>query len=155
MKTYAHKQFYFETATDVYSAHCEARNTRNGFAHDAILYDASGYELASASCHYLNRSWERYGYQTVLLECVAQLIKRRAGELKDAYKARNDFDRMTAKRREELSAIVNADRETQELRRLYNAVCYWGMNESLYNERKQRGFNSRYDDVTRDAYATI
>lgn len=44
---------------------CEAKNTRNGFKHEAtlILY---GQECESVKINYQNRTWERYEYESVL-----------------------------------------------------------------------------------------
>lgn len=44
---------------------CEAGKTRNGFKHTAtLMYD--GLEQESVKINYLNRTWERYEYQSVL-----------------------------------------------------------------------------------------
>jgi len=47
------------------TAICEYHKTRNGFKHTATL-SRNGYEYESVKCCYLNRTWERYQYETVL-----------------------------------------------------------------------------------------
>lgn len=44
---------------------CEALKTRNGFKHTATLF-VDGKERESVKICYLNRTWERYEYQSVL-----------------------------------------------------------------------------------------
>ena len=44
---------------------CSTKSTRNGFKHVATLY-LDGVESGTASCSYLNRTWESYEYQSVL-----------------------------------------------------------------------------------------
>lgn len=48
---------------------CEAKKTRNGFKHEATLI-ANGQELDKAKCNYLNRTWERYEFQSVMLDLI-------------------------------------------------------------------------------------
>lgn len=48
---------------------CNSEKTRNGFRHLAtLLYN--GMEEESAKCTYLNRTWERYEFQSVLNKVV-------------------------------------------------------------------------------------
>ncbi len=41
-----------------------AEYTRSGFKHTAILFK-SDREVCSATCHYINRTWEAYPFDTV------------------------------------------------------------------------------------------
>lgn len=50
---------------------CEARNTRNGFKHEATLLRGV-LEIAKAKVCYLNRTWERYTYESVIYEVLAK-----------------------------------------------------------------------------------
>jgi hypothetical protein len=54
---------------DKYTVVCETKNTRNGFKHEAILLH-NGYEKQKAKVCYLNRTWERFTYETVLLRVI-------------------------------------------------------------------------------------
>ena len=52
-----------------YTVICESEDTRSGFRHVAtLLYH--GNERASATKNYLNRSWERFTFESVLLKLV-------------------------------------------------------------------------------------
>jgi hypothetical protein len=44
---------------------CESGKTRNGFKHTATLF-VNGRECDSAKVNYLNRTWERYDFESVL-----------------------------------------------------------------------------------------
>jgi len=48
---------------------CESQRTRNGFRHLATLMK-NGREQETAKCCYLNRTWERYEFQSVLSKLV-------------------------------------------------------------------------------------
>ena len=52
-----------------YSAVCQWVRTRSGFKHTADLFK-NGYSVESAKCCYLNRTWERFEYETVLHELI-------------------------------------------------------------------------------------
>ena len=49
-----------------YEARCSSRSTRNGFAHDCTVRDENYNEVSEATCHYLNRTWECYRFESVL-----------------------------------------------------------------------------------------
>lgn len=48
---------------------CEASNTRSGFKHEAMLM-IGGRELDWAKCTYLNRTWKRFTYESVMLKLI-------------------------------------------------------------------------------------
>lgn len=48
---------------------CDAVGTRCGFRHNARLF-INGYEQDKAKCCYYNRTWERFEFETVLLELL-------------------------------------------------------------------------------------
>ena len=52
-----------------YKVACESQSTRSGFRHVAILLK-NGCEVARTKVCYLNRTWEAYEYQTVLIDLV-------------------------------------------------------------------------------------
>ena len=58
----------------VFDFYCKSRNTRSGFAHDCFIY-APGYDF-KVSCFYYNRTWESYGYQTVLHKALEYIVCR-------------------------------------------------------------------------------
>ena len=52
-----------------YSIVCETGNTRNGFKHIATLM-RNGQSIDKTKICYLNRTWEAYTYQSVLLQLL-------------------------------------------------------------------------------------
>ena len=49
--------------------------TRSGFKHETELY-IDGWPASSGCCRYINRTWERYDYQSVMLQAVHTLQEK-------------------------------------------------------------------------------
>jgi hypothetical protein len=86
------------------------RGTRSGFAHDTTMF-IDGRRVAEHTCHYLNRTWERYTYQTVMRCALDELIEREREYLKAQFLRANGYQKLTAKRKEafEEECKQNAD----------------------------------------------
>ena len=54
---------------DKYTVICETKSTRQGFKHEATLLH-NGYEKQKAKVCYLNRTWERFTYETILIQAI-------------------------------------------------------------------------------------
>ena len=52
-----------------YNVVCNSLGTRNGFKHTATLC-RNGYQIAKTKICYLNRTWERFTYQSVLKQII-------------------------------------------------------------------------------------
>jgi len=57
-----------------YQVVCEWKKTRNGFKHEAVLLD-NGYERCKTKVCYLNRTWEKFEYQTVINQTINHYFK--------------------------------------------------------------------------------
>lgn len=68
------------------------RSTRSGFAHDTRVSIGSQY-IHRTTCHYLNRTWESYAYQSVMKQAMYEMIELEKARLKAEYK------RQTGKKR--------------------------------------------------------
>ena len=66
---------------------------RDGFNHATTLL-RDGRELGTASVHYINRTWERYTYQTVMRSCVNQLFTSLSNETIQDYKDMHNKKRL-------------------------------------------------------------
>ena len=88
----------------------EFRDTRYGFAHDTHLF-INGHEYKEATCHYINRTWERYAFQSVMRQAVYLLREEREDYLKNMFKAKMDYKKLTAKRAEEFKKFLEDDEE--------------------------------------------
>lgn len=99
----------------------ESRSTRHGFAHDTTLF--KGYcSISKATCHYLNRTWECYRYQTVMKCCVGNLIDSEYEDFIAGYKAENNIKRLTAEKRAEADRIFETLETVKELREIYKQL---------------------------------
>jgi hypothetical protein len=61
---------------NVYSVVCNTKDTRNGFKHEAVIC-INGYagNVKTKIC-YLNRTWERFTYEDVLIKVVKEGFER-------------------------------------------------------------------------------
>ena len=57
-----------------YAVVCDWQNTRNGFKHIATLLK-KGTDLGKTKMCYLNRTWERFEYETILKKIVNLYFK--------------------------------------------------------------------------------
>jgi hypothetical protein len=55
---------------------CRSERTRNGFRHLATLL-INGVEKENGKCCYINRTWERYEFQSVLYNVVEKAFKNK------------------------------------------------------------------------------
>ena len=77
------KEFTIDGKTIMFINSCST--SYSGFTHETQLFIDSWPE-AEARCHYINRTWERYSYQSVMLEAVHKLQEKRIAELKQDFK---------------------------------------------------------------------
>lgn len=94
---------------------CSWGNTRNGFKHTCNLFK-NGRFMSDATCHYLNRTWECYEYQSVMLRVIGNRMESREEHLKDVFKYENGYEKMTAKRKAEFQNILDADELLNEFK---------------------------------------
>lgn len=64
---------------------CDSKSTRNGFKHEATLM-RNGYEQETVKINYLNRTWERYEYESVLKKLVDSSKNLSSNEKEDCMK---------------------------------------------------------------------
>jgi len=68
--------FRFRFNGETYEGRATSRDTRSGFAHDISVHDSNYRDVTEASCHYLNRTWESFRYETVLHRAIENLEKQ-------------------------------------------------------------------------------
>lgn len=88
----------------------DSASTRNGFKHTSTLF-INGYEAGTGTCYYLNRTWERYRFQSSMIEAVRVALGRKAERIKDNYKWENNISRIVGKRKEEVQTIIDNNDE--------------------------------------------
>lgn len=99
------KIFTYELDGQEITLVCDSRNTRNGFAHDCTFL-LNGYEENRASAHYLNRTWESYTFQSVILKAVGDARAFVENRLISRFKDSFGYMRMNEKRYEEFAGWV-------------------------------------------------
>lgn len=109
-----------------------ARDTRHGFAHDAELY-LDGKLIGSDTAFYLNRTWEAYRYQSVMLGAVNSAINYARAKETAEIKERLGWKRLTAERR----ARVNRILDTRDGIRVLNALKEDVLNSKYGTERER------------------
>lgn len=100
---------------------CEWSKTRNGFKHECRLFVNGNFET-SATCQYLNRTWEKYDYQSVMFSAVSNLYHEREDFLKYVFKSDNGYEKMTKKRNEEFMKVLEADELLAELNEVKDKI---------------------------------
>jgi hypothetical protein len=116
---------------------CTSRSTRGGFAHDAAVFiDGRAYEAARETCHYINRTWESYTYQTVMARLAGgRIAQHMEWELEDWKEARG-YQRMTGRRKEEFAGFIdkNAGEPLRTWIEVYAAIRNHDIMEPPYPE---------------------
>ena len=65
-----------------YSILCETKPTKTAFKHEANLL-SNGYSTGHrVKICYVNRTWERFEYESVLLKCINKFLTEKADEFK-------------------------------------------------------------------------
>ena len=95
----------------------DSRNTRHGFAHDTTLFK-NGVIIGKETAHYLNRTWESYRYQTVMMVCVNTIITEKLNNFIADFKAENGIRRLTKAKREEVETEFYNREDIEELQQV-------------------------------------
>lgn len=89
-----------------YTFICEWHDTRSGFAHDCTLF-INDSEVTTAHCYYINRTWERWSYQSVCVEAINNLIAWLKEHITSGFKEANNYKRLTPARREICNELID------------------------------------------------
>lgn len=99
----------------------KAVNTRNGFKHTSTLV-MNGEWLVEATIHYINRTWERYQFQSVMRKCVEISINTAREEYIGIYKTEKGITRLTPARKAEVLDRFERLEFVKELRELQQGL---------------------------------
>lgn len=100
----------------------ESIGTRNGFKHVSELLINNVWS-GKATCHYINRTWERYTFESSMCQCISGLIEARAKDFKTLFMNENHYKRLTEKRKIELDKAISNDKTIMEYLHVYNDLC--------------------------------
>lgn len=95
----------------------ESRNTRHGFAHDTELFKNDAF-IGEATAHYLNRTWECYRYQTVMMCCISDIIEAKLNRFIADFKEENGIRRLAKAKREEVETAFYNREDIKELQQV-------------------------------------
>ena len=98
----------------------EYGETRNGFYHKTILKDKNGNEIADYRINYLNRTWERYTFQTVMMGCISSLIENKFVDFLRLAKEKYGIKRLSKTKKEQARKVFENLTEIKELQEVYN-----------------------------------
>ena len=99
----------------------EAWSNSNGWGHRTILL-RNGYQLNENKVRYLNRTWERYEFQSCMQGCIYPLIEQRKAELKEQFKAYKNITRLSQKYAKEYEQFEKQDERLKEYTKLYKSL---------------------------------
>ena len=86
------------------------KGTRSGFQHETELY-IDGRHASAARCYYINRTWERYSYQSVMLQAVHKLQEEETEREKRRFREIHGIKNIMARHKDAL-AVQLANSET-------------------------------------------
>ena len=97
------------------------RGTGSGFMHETELY-IDGWNAAAARCHYINRTWERYSYQSVMLEAVHTLQEKETARGKAYFLQANGYKNMMASRKSAFEEYLAQNKNLSFYKKLEEAL---------------------------------
>lgn len=115
-----------------YTFYCKYVNCRDGFSHTCELY-MNGWRINSSRRHYINRTWESYRYQSVMLDAVRNELDYIVNKGIDEYKESNGIQRLIKARREKVLDAIHNSAEYAEMKLLYDMV-----NNARYGTEEER-----------------
>ena len=92
-----------------------------GFYHYTELFK-NGIRETTNRCNYINRTWENYQYQSVMLGAIYNLIEHRTELLKEIFKEVNGYKKLTKTRLEEFEKELAKDKQIEELKQLRTEI---------------------------------
>ena len=136
---------------NVFVFYCDSGDTRHGFKHEVELYKNGRY-IASNKSYYLNRTWEKYRYQTCMLGAISNRQAQLEHDFIEEYKAQKSIKRLTKAKREDALNMLNNTKEYAEIKALRELVknADYGTDE----EREQLEFLDRMLTFA-EAFATL
>lgn len=99
------------------------RGNRSGFVHETTLFDGVR-QIGEYKCQYYNRTWECYTYQSVMKNCVCNLIEKLQDETIKEYKIQNNIKRLKAEIKEKILQDLENVERMKQYRQLYKALDY-------------------------------
>lgn len=100
---------------------CVWSSTRSGFKHSVSLFK-NNCPVSEGVCHYINRTWECFSYQTAMLTAIQNELNSIKDRLMYFFKRDNNYTKLTDKRKQEFEKILNTDSNYLDYTALYAVV---------------------------------
>ena len=97
------------------------RGTGSGFMHETELY-INGWQAAAARCHYINRTWERYTYQSVMLAALHKLQEEETEREKRNFLQANGYKNMMEHRKAAFMEYLAANENLSFYKKIEEAL---------------------------------
>ena len=88
----------------------KTQSTRTGFAHVSSVFTSEGVPLTTARANYTNRTWERFTYQTSMLNAVHDMKNAIVTILTNDFKQIYDIKRVTKHNQGLFAGFMKANR---------------------------------------------
>ena len=98
------------------------KSNRSGFVHETTLFNEYGRELGRYKCQYYNRTWECYEYQTVMKNCIYDLIEKKKKAFIQRSKEKKGIKRLLQKEKEIILQHFEQLKQTKEYRQIYKEL---------------------------------
>lgn len=90
------RSFHFEAEGHSFRIQNFYDENRSGFNHTSVVFmDGLHLVPGEARCHYINRTWEAYGYQSSAMAAIHNAIDYYTESAKRLFKLNNNLSRMT------------------------------------------------------------
>lgn len=93
--------------------------TSSGFTHKSQLISGTNQVLSTGICHYINRTWEAYTFQSSRKTAVSNRMLEVQKNLVSDYKRQNSLTRLTKEVKEKIFA---GSEELKELNNFYKTL---------------------------------
>lgn len=100
----------------------QSEYTRSGFTHESVLM-YKNCEMNRAKLHYINRTWERYLYESSMYQVVWEQLESMYKKEVQIYKEKNGIARMTEKHRIKVTKYLEDNsKRYQELKLMLKEI---------------------------------
>ena len=99
----------------------ESWSTSRSWGHKTNVLK-NGYEYVEHKCRYINRTWERYTYQSCMFGAVEEIKERELNRFIDNYKYENNVDRFKKGEKEQVIKMFEKTEIAKDLKKLDRAI---------------------------------
>ena len=100
---------------------CNSKSTRSGFNHEAQMLINETF-VSDATQYWVNRTWERFTYQSVMRNCVQNYIAQIEYVIETDYRNENNVIRKTKKHSEKLNELFNQNAEIKKAKKILKLI---------------------------------